>query len=47
MAQNYGVDGIPFVAVDGKYHLGEQANTFAVLDSLVANERKVLTAGKP
>ena len=47
MAQNYGVDGIPFVTVDGKYHLGEQANTFAVLDSLVANERKVLTAGKP
>jgi thiol:disulfide interchange protein DsbA len=46
MAQAYGVDGIPFVTVDGKYRLGEQRNVFVVLDSLVAGERKSLPAGK-
>jgi thiol:disulfide interchange protein DsbA len=46
MVQSYGVDGIPFVTVDGKFHIGEQRNTFDVLDYLVASERKTLPAGK-
>lgn len=47
MAQSYGVDGIPFVAVDGKYRLGERASVYTTLDYLVAAERKTLTSTKP
>lgn len=40
MAQAYGVDSVPTLAVDGKYTLGGRPNTLAVLDQLVAMERK-------
>jgi len=40
MAQAYGVDSVPTLAVDGKYTLGGRPNTLGVLDQLVAMERK-------
>lgn len=42
LAQAYGVDSVPTLAVNGKYTLGGRPNTLSVLDQLVASERKSL-----
>ena len=44
LAQAYGVDSVPTLAVNGKYTLGGRPNTLSVLDQLVASERKSLNS---
>ena len=39
LAEGFGVDGVPMMAVNGKYTIPNAPNTLAVLDYLVARER--------
>ncbi len=40
LAEAYEIDSVPTVAVNGKYTLGGENNTIAVLNDLIAGERK-------
>ena len=42
LVEAYGVDGVPMIAINGKYLVSAQPNTWRVLDELVAKERALL-----